>query len=211
MTNKLPPILSIRDENDLSWFFRQTLYERSTMGYLLERAKLFDLQAPAAPPWPTIVDGEIVYGENEVTARPTAETREQSGHVPDDQELIRFAHVSRRIMQLKQRATVSADVLEAYLGSSGERWALTKQGRIVAVYAHTATGKKLVRHSLEQNAKSGAKLDLSPAERIEVIVLGKADTGRREALARALREAEALLRAAICAWNGDPDEESAAP
>ena len=65
----------------LLWFFSRGAIslERSTAGGMLERAKNMHV-TPSQVTWPKVVDGEIRYSEHELTARITAEFRNEAGH-----------------------------------------------------------------------------------------------------------------------------------
>lgn len=143
------PLQLLRDEHELEWFFSkgQIAFERSTFGGLLERAELFSA-AGRVPPAAELVyddDGHVIGQCSGITARPTAELREQSGYVPDNETLVRYAHVSMLMTLVERESRQASQVLELLYGDLGQRWAPTvPYGRIGALFHITAKGRKLL-------------------------------------------------------------------
>lgn len=225
------------DESMLERFFGhdQVAFERSTAGPMLDNQKLFgrlrphglhhsaevpddellrvDQKYPSAA-WPSVCDGVIVYDDRELTAQPIRETRSSGGGYDADSDqmhttLVRYAVVSRRLMQLERTSRVSLQVLEAYYGDRGALCSEPKRdddgkviaqpvGRLVAVYPLTATGGRLLRASDDGKR---ARFHLAPMQRMENIVRQPGTQERKELLARVLREAEQLFADACSAWN----------
>jgi len=203
------PQYSPRDESDLLWYFGpgQTAFERSTMGGMLERAEAFGSVTYTWPMEPVLTAAGVCIGHRSaITARPTAETHEVSGYVPDDRVLERYAHVSRLVMLVERRSQLSATVLALYFGESGNRWALgtTGHGRVGALYHLTDKGRALVAAaSAEPNA-----IQIPAPQRLEVIAAvhkaqprAKAAEERAMALAKCCRQAEQLEKEARAAWH----------
>jgi hypothetical protein len=220
--------ITFGDERLLQQFFGryQVAFERSTAGATLENASLLgqlrpdgvhanaDLRPeqylkieqkyPAAPE-PRVVDGRVVYSALEITAYPTAETRNEGGYEPDSEVLIRYALVTRRLMQLERQSRTSVQVLEAYFGDRGARCSEPKRdddgrlvaavGRLVAVYPITAAGKDLLHESSKKS-----RLHLTPIARMENIVR-QPSAEQKALLAKAERSATAMLHEACERWN----------
>ena len=87
--------LTLADQGSLQWFFGrgQVIFEGSMMGGMLERAHMFHLQEIREMYKKNGERSPDPHGHE--TARPTAEVREASGHVPDDKMLIDYAWISR--------------------------------------------------------------------------------------------------------------------
>jgi hypothetical protein len=179
-------MLSNRDVASLTWYFGEGIsaFERSTFGPMLERAEAFHV------PW------ELRRPANDVTARPTAETRHHGGVEPDHKLLVRYGEVSRRLQGCTPTARA---VLEAMHGDLGARWARHERGRFVALFHLTASGKRLLEHA--RNRASASQLELSDQERLKTEievdhVKGGKDSIRRALITKATREAQELYRVA---------------
>jgi hypothetical protein len=199
------PQYSPREETDLLWYFGpgQAVFERSTMGSMLERAEAFGSVTHAWPMEPVLTAAGVCIGHRSaITARPTAETHEVSGYVPDDQVLTRYAHVSKIMLLVERRSALAATVLALYFGEAGNRWALgtTGHGRVGALYHLTEKGRALVAAaSTEPNT-----IQIPAPQRLEVLAAvnkAKATEERSMALAKCCRQAEHLEREARAAWH----------
>jgi hypothetical protein len=67
-----------------------------------------------------------------------AEVHDEPSYTPDDVALQRFAQVSRYLMRCQSD---SVDVLAAFFGLSGYRWANTKWGRLFSLVPYTNAGE----------------------------------------------------------------------
>lgn len=144
---RIVPRYSIKDEADLLWYhgLGQTCFERSTFGGMLDRAATFDTGNAHWPKCPVFNDnGDVIGHESAITARPTAETKEITGHAPDDEALIRYARVSKQMMRVERRDALASKVLEFLFGDLGARWATTEHGRNGALYHLTVKGIALI-------------------------------------------------------------------
>lgn len=70
-----------------------------------------------------------------------SEAHPEPSYTPDDVALQRFAQVSR---YLRQCSVETVDVLAAFFGLSGYRWANTKWGRLFAVVPLTDAGERML-------------------------------------------------------------------
>lgn len=199
---KVPPY-SLRDEADLIWYhgLGQTVFERSTIGSMLERAEQFGSLSFQAPRRPVLNKaGDIIAWEDGVTARPTAEMRAPSGYTPDDRALERYAHVSSLMLLVERKDRLAATVIALYFSELGTRWARgdTGHGRVGALYHLTAKGQALVA------ASSREAVQMSPQARIEVLAItnkAQPKEARSEALAVCMRQAERLEQQARAVWH----------
>ena len=195
--------LSTADQGSLQWFFGrgQVAFERSTMGGMLERANTFNLHAIRERNKAN--GGESIDPHGPITARPTAEVRAPSGHVPDDNVLTQYARVSRRLLAVERAWPTGAVVLERFFGDTGARWADSDEKRLFALYPLTRAGQKL----LKADAKAHPdRVEMRDDERIGVLsALEKMPTQskrtRRLLLMSCEKQAVALLAEAGRLWN----------
>jgi hypothetical protein len=216
--------ISPHDESRLSWFFSQgqIAFERSTMGPMLAHAELFghagqlryseralgyEVQAerirrgPSA--WACVTDGAIVYSGRELTARPTAETRQASGYVPNLRDMEMHAEVSAVLRAVERCCPFAALVLEAYFGDAAADWqrSLPKPGRIGALYHLTEAGARLLEASAAEALKRGQPVASTPARRMANEVAAPKKSERvRVGLLRCERQALVLRAEASAAW-----------
>lgn len=216
-------IISIHDEARLTWFFGQgqTEFERSTMGPMLDHCELFgqrgelvyseralgyELHAerirrdPA--PWGRVHEGAIVTTGREITARPTAETRNASGYTPNDAAMELFADVSGVLRVIERQSWLAVAVLEAWFGDLGAQWALEKKpGRLASLFHLTPAGTKLLAVSADEAATKGQPVVGTPSRRManEIARAGKSERVR-VAVLRCERQATELKRAASEMW-----------
>lgn len=187
-------MLSSRD----AWMLEKALsigvFEKSTMGGILDHAELYSEHEPHSG----IVD-----------ARPTAEVRQQAKSEPDGELLALYGTVSRRLQRVAEQDATCAAVLIAFHGDSGSKHACAKHGlgRMGALVRFTNAGRELVR----QGAKKAraAKLKLTPEQRVdsELELQQIQPVATREVLiGRALAEAQALYREACELWNANAPE-----
>lgn len=136
--------ISPGDEAALDWYFGpgQAVFERSTMGGMLDRAELFSL-----PP-------ELMRVTVEITARPTGHPTPGGGYSPDEGALGRYAWISRFVARVRAQDGLAADVLGAYYGDAGARWGRTPHGRIFALFPLTEGGRELLRRARKRTKTS---------------------------------------------------------
>jgi len=213
--------ISVQDELSLTWFFSQgqIAFERSTMGPMLERAEMFGNEFTGVAvreegrlvihqlayerlrrdptPWGRVADGEIVYSGREVTARPTAETRNASGYTPELRDLYKHAEASMVLRTMDWRAVA---VLRAYYGDDGAEWARRpKPGRIGALFVLTRAGARMLEAAEQDATKRGQpRACMSPQRHMANEVAAKQTEQRRARLLQCERQA-LLLRAE--AWR----------
>lgn len=127
-----------------------------------------------------------------------AEAKTEPSYTPDDAALQRFAQVSRYLRQCKPD---TVDVLAAFFGLSGYRWANTKWGRLFAVVPYTAAGEAML-------AKVSNPLDLDDHKLLENVVdkLEKlTDQQHREhaqhRLEAVTRQAAEMFKSAAADWR----------
>jgi hypothetical protein len=218
-------MISPHDEALLTWFYStgQTVFERSTMGPMLEHAKhfgnmftgvearedrervIYELACERIPryatPWGRVQDGAIVYSGREVTARPTAETRTPSGYTPNLRDMEMHAEVTGVLRAMDWRAVA---VLRAYYGDDGAEWARRpKPGRIGALFVLTRTGARMLEAAAQEAVKRGQPLaSMSPQRHMANEVAAKQTDQRRVRLLQCERQA-LLLRAEACAAWGE--------
>lgn len=193
--------IALRDELSLIWFFGQgaTMFERSTLGGMLERAELFSVAhycAMQVPVRDTI--GRVIGHTCGIDAQPTAELRASHQHAPDDAALTRYAAVSRLVVAIARRDRDAATALENYYGELGARWARSeKPGRIAALYHLTTAGQKLLAESAREQ-KGG--VSLAASLRMANEVAAKPTERRRAGLSAASRQASVLHERACGHW-----------
>lgn len=199
---RLIPRYSVKEETDLLWFFGmgQASFERSTFGGMLDRAAAFS-NRDAWPREPVLNDaGHVIGWESAITARPTAETREISGYVPDHEALERYARVSKQMMRVERADAMAATVIAIMFGDSGQRWATTDHGRNGSLYHLTVKGCALI----DAAANAPGAIQLTAQQRIESICLVNKAQPKQErtvALAVCARQAEDLERRARSVWH----------
>lgn len=217
--------ISLADELDLGWFFGigQTAFERSTVGPMLERAEMFgnshigyvysasegkevlryERIPRASLVWGRVQDGEIVYSGCEVTARPTAETREAGGYVPELRDLEKHAKVNGVLRVVARRNPLAWYALEAYYGDLAADWqrSLPKPGKIGALYHLTIAGQRLLEDSAADALKRGQPVECSAARRLQNEVGAPKKSARTKARLMNCEKQALLLRIeAFAAW-----------
>lgn len=201
-----PPLLSMADEADLAWFFSsgQTAFERSTFGSMLERAELFSVANQYQPSMQPVLDsgGHVIGWERALSARPTAELRQNPGYDPDIHVLERYARISARLKRVEQKSRMAAHVLELLHGDYGQRWAGSEPfGRMGCLFHVTVKGRAMI--AAAKKVK-GASLELSDAARMEVIAAVhrvQPQPERSQALAFCSRQAQVLDQQARLVWH----------
>lgn len=194
----------------LERYFGYGRMERSPFGAMLDAAQLYNrgaiLNAKAEQATRMKRGEEVSYVDlefhesREITARPTAEQRLNAKDGPDDEMLAMLGSASRRLAIVRAHDPLSYQVLEAYFGDSGSKWAGRKgQTRLSALIGFTVTGQQLRRRDERRNR--GAKLDLSPEERMgNLVVQAESNAVLKAMVAQARVEALGLYRFAADLW-----------
>jgi len=205
---------------DLAWFFGagQVAFERSVFGAILDRVEASAYVSGqcracqgAGIVWETGAWCDRCAGTGSVpvrrpsapqgeplTARPRGTQASGGGYLPDDGQLARYAVISRRLRSI---AACHARALEAYYGDCGSRWARGRHGRLLALYALTPAGRRLVH---QDEVGQASRLRLTPSERVGVqcdLEAAQPKAARRALLAEAETEARAMLAAAERAYH----------
>jgi hypothetical protein len=193
-----------KDEANLTWFYGkgQTLFERSPLGGMLDRAEAFH---------------QPYCSRGAISARPTAEYRNVVVHAPDNKALEMYGAISRMLMLLERRSALCCAVLEALYGDLGARWAPTRVGRLAAVYHLTEAGRRLLEaDDRERVAKKQPPATLAPHLRMANELEGPRDgksvsreraDRRRVGLMRCERQAMELRAQACASWNAVKSEQ----
>jgi len=198
--------ISLADEQHLEWFFSlgQTAFERSTSGSMFERAELYSKSREYGIRRAPVLGshGQVIGYENEIDARPTAETRPPAGYVPDINTLGRYAEASWALKRIERMAPRHALVLELWYGDRGQYWAGLEQpyGRAAALFHITHKGQTL----LAAARREAAMLSLSDCERLENLIDAQKKRPKRErgqALAYCAQQAKLLELGARAAWH----------
>jgi hypothetical protein len=214
--------LSLRDQAGLQWFFgiAQTLFWRSTVGDMLERAERLSftsdgerITAAHIERWLSWYrqhrydsDGNAmaIRIDPEVHTHATRGIKRESSYEVEDSDLIRFADMSRHLLAVERRHGLSVRVLAAYYGESGAFWGTQRAGRIVSVYALTDAGRKLVSDLEARDREQKRDLDLRPDERIGTEILAQErqpNDVRRARLSRIDDQAMTILSRAHEVWQ----------
>lgn len=193
-----PTRLSHEDEGDLEWYLSsgQALFERSTVGSMLDRAELFAYALPDLGPYvePTAEhlvrvkrrgvcedNRKIESAYDPDTARPTAEHGGGGSYMPPDQDLTDAADFSRHFRRMGERDPVSVVVLDLYYGDRGARYAGGKPGRIFAVYVCTDAGRELLNRDAAETRKrqnGHGTVDMSLADHLRLENQASLEWGR---------------------------------
>lgn len=163
-------------------------FQRSIQGPIQDRLWLFSFDAPP--------DG----WEANVTAWPTGQ-REQSQAVEPDIELAtEYGKMSARLGRMPK---LLRDVMAKHYGDEGSYWAMHPRGRLVALFALTPHGSRLI--AKERRGADGAQLELSDRERLANALAADAQNGsdqiRRRLINLAQREAQKLFDLATASWK----------
>lgn len=188
--------ISQKDETLLMWFFERGVasFWRSTQGAMLERAhsRAFDSSGQRIPP--------SAAWSNGATLR-VREHREESSYLPDEEDLLRVARVSRRLRLVCSAEPAAEQALRIYYGPDGARGARSDHGRIFSLYPVTDAGQAFIRADLEKHPD---REDDSPDDRIlaeHQVQLVEPTEKRGTMLALMHAQAEARLRRAWAAWE----------
>lgn len=166
-------------ERDLIWIFGvgSTCFEKSTCGSMLDALERDsctsktcakcngqgvvggdDFTAPDYGAWCDRCSGTgtlpVVMRRSKaaLTARPKSASGRSSGKTPADKTLTRYASISRRINKLQERRPESVQILAAYYGNAGTRWAQTEgYTRLFPVIVLTDPGATLVKRAHDRH------------------------------------------------------------
>lgn len=190
--------LSIADARDLDRYFSLGHFEKSTMGPILERQSLY-----------YVPESEWNKPDEELTARITAEAREEPKVEPNTEDLELIGRVSRKLSMV---GPLYRKALEAYHGDRGAYCAVQMKthGRIVALFEFTPAGKSLA----ARERKRGKARNARPSELIERAIgkheLESDESDRGGTIAEALVQALALKERAEAAYTQASEEVRAA-
>lgn len=136
-------MLSHRDAKDLKrYYYLAGRAQRSIQGPMLERMAMMGVACRKPV--------------GEITARPTAEVREEPRTEFDEELIETFGRVSTRLRTMPVRMQ---RVLEAFHGDDGEccEARMKRYGRIVSVFAMTEAGKSILKHEKRIARKRGGE------------------------------------------------------
>lgn len=161
---------------DLTWFFGpgSVKFERSTCGSMLEAMERDSCESKKC----SQCKGQGILGigmdvtetgygdycsrcngtgslpvaskrsKNVLTARPKSQSGGGYGKTPNDKTLTRYASISRRINRLQETDPESVQVLAAFYGNAGTRWAQTEgYSRVFPVLVLTQAGRTILKRS----------------------------------------------------------------
>lgn len=136
-----------------------------------------------------------------VTVNKAPEGGNEEGWCPDDEALVRYALVSRRLDRMTDSGI---EVLQLFYGDRGARWAGTKEGRLLALYHLTPAGAKLAARGITREMREtlgelGLRLDEAVWNECEAQRQRPTAT-RASQLERSREQAERLLGAASEQW-----------
>ena len=201
--------ISGRDQALLGWYFSQYAFEKSTFGATLARqeARYLDSSGKVIPrpdSWVWVssrakrpqhrasrgVEVNAILGIDRGASHdpPMYVSEDTTGvvHEPDNEDMIRHADASRRLMLTSRLGNIHTAVLGAYYGNDGTAWQGFSNGRIWSLSALTETGTAAL-------LKAGTG-HVIPAKYLAEHVKGAN-------VEKIQREGEALLVAAEAAWR----------
>lgn len=137
---------------------------------------------------------------------------DEEGWCPDDEALVRYALVSRRLDRVGES---TFEVLRLFYGDRGTRWAGTIQGRIMVLYHLTPAGGKLAARGItakmrEALGELGLRLDEAIWNECEAQRQKPSDK-RKSQIDSAHLQALRLLGAASVEWNATGPELKSEP
>jgi hypothetical protein len=137
-----------------------------------------------------------------VTANPKGGSTDDEGWCPDDEALVRYALVSRRLDRLSESAF---EALKLFYGDRGSRWAGKVQGRLLALYPLTPAGAKLAARGITREMRDtlgelGLRLDEAIWNECEA-QRATPTANRKQQLEKAHAQAGELLYAASLEWR----------
>lgn len=144
--------LSHDDAKDLErYYYLAGRAQRSIQGPMLERAAM--MAAHCKP-------------VGEITARPTAEVRDEPRTEFDEELIETIGRVSRKLRMISAR---HQHVLEALHGDAGACCAerMKKYGRLVSIFQFTEAGREIVRREKEVAKAGGSRLRIKVGEIVQ--------------------------------------------
>jgi hypothetical protein len=228
------PALSNEDQASISWFFTdgQCAFERSPCGPMLDALERdsctsmpcrkcrgagicgeSDWLDPESGQWCTLCNGTgtlpvvMKRSKHALTAKPTKSNAGSNAKAPENFALTTYAFVSRRINLMQVFAPVSVQVLAAYFGDSGYRWAQQDgRGRIFPVIALTKAGATLIKRSqgrtILQDQESDVPRDAhEQLGQLFLVESVQSDPNRAKLFTAGFKQAETLYDQAILDWN----------
>lgn len=173
-----------RDDPDLLWYFYEgeRAFRYVSFGALLEKADVFshDSNGERIPVLPA----------NDWSVMHVQVTASEPSYTIDDEDLVRVAHVSRRLRYLRPP---NAMILRVYYGDIGARWSKTRAGRLFSLYALTDAGQSWLAKERPENMRAD--------ERIGGFAKGPPTPERTAALLAMHTQAKTLLAKASDAWE----------
>jgi hypothetical protein len=163
-------------------------FDRSPCGAILDRAKLYAVEYP--PGW-----------RERVTAWPTGQKPPSQAVEPDQELAAEYGEIGRRLMRMPP---TMSEALRRYHGDDGAHWSMHSRGRMVALFALTTHGRRLMEK--ERRGADGAQLELSDRKRLANALDAdlrnpEADEIRHRLIVLSQRESEKLFSAAERAWK----------
>jgi len=225
-----------RDQaGDLQWFFGvgSVAFEKSTCGSMLDALERDsctskqcskcrgqgiiggdDYTAPGYGDWCDKCKGigtlpvTLRRSKLALTARPKSQSSSGVAKTPSDKTLTRYASVSRRVKRLQERAPESVQILAAYYGNAGTRWAQTPgYTSLFPVIVLTQAGISLIkRYSTKEVLQfvwSGSAADQDAHEQLgQMYGLNKAkqDSNITKLFQEGFLQAEKLVELATVDW-----------
>jgi hypothetical protein len=150
--------------------------------------------------WTAVAKGR---NSSKITVRPKSTSG--AGFEVDDIALRKYAKISRRVNELYENDRENLNILAAYYGFAGLRFGRdpnNRRGRIVAVYALTPSGQKLVKRGQKFGLDNGETLMAYQIVENEIEANKLSPDRNRSALIDAADEqARKLIKRAAIAWN----------
>jgi hypothetical protein len=220
-------------EKALVWYFGigQSAFEKSTCGSMLDAlerdsctSKLCstckgvgikggdDYAAPGYGDWcqKCLGTGSLPVAmrrsKHALTARPKAVSSSSNAKTPSDKTLTKYASISRQVNRLQETKPESVQILAAYYGNAGTRWAQTEgYTRIFPVIVLTKPGEMLVKRAQEvlQIGEHSSGVPRDAHEQLgQLHMLNKShpDGSRTKLFIEGERAADKLMDVAILDW-----------
>ncbi len=131
-----------------------------------------------------------------------AEPKTEPSYTPDDVALQRFAQVSR---YLRQCQADTVDVLAAFFGLSGYRWANTKWGRLFALVPYTAAGEAMLSKVSNPLSLGDHELLENVVDKLEKLTDSQHREHAQQRLEAVTRQAAELFKVAAADWRSVVD------
>jgi hypothetical protein len=194
MNNENKTVITRRETQLLDWFFERgdSLVYRSSFGTMLERQHAYGYAEDGrrVPKALRNGDGLRIKKKRQL---------DEASYMPDEDDLLRVAEVSRRLERVRSVDPDAALALTAYHGDLGARWSHVGSGRLFALYPLTHEGQQFLAHDAADWPGRGG-----PFERLalELAAQRTAPTAERAMLlARIHGQAENLIAKAWRLWS----------